>query len=109
MILGWELEDICNYCGYLHGEERDGDANMTQAVTQVWIANSGLTEDTAVEGSEKELLSPGQFQFNSNSIPNMSPALQTLYHVALVMQSFKTTYWLPNLNNITILDHDFHS
>ena len=38
------------------------------------------------------------FQFDSNCIPNMSPALQVLFLIVLVMQLFETTYWLPNLN-----------
>src|SRR5882724_8548095 len=36
-----------------------------------------------------------QFQFDSNFKPNMSPALQTLYLIVLVMQLFETTYELP--------------
>ena len=35
------------------------------------------------------------FQFDSNSIPNKSPACRTLYLVVLVMQSFEATCWLP--------------
>jgi len=51
-----------------------------------------------------------QFQFDSNSILNMSPALQVLFLIiVLVMQLFKTTYWIPNWNNNTILDSDFQS
>ena len=36
-----------------------------------------------------------RFQFNSNSIPNKSPALRELFLIVLVMQSFEATYWLP--------------
>ena len=35
------------------------------------------------------------FQFDSNSIPNKSPACQTLYLVVSVMQLFKATCWSP--------------
>ena len=36
-----------------------------------------------------------QFQFDSNSLPNKSPACQTLYLIVSEMQSFEATCWLP--------------
>jgi len=36
-----------------------------------------------------------QFWFNSNSIPNMSPALQVLFLIVLVTQLFKTMICSP--------------
>src|SRR5882724_2764120 len=35
------------------------------------------------------------FQFDSNSISKLSPALQELFLIVSGMQSFKATYWLP--------------
>ena len=34
------------------------------------------------------------FQYDSNLIPNMSPVLQELFLIVLIMQLFETTYWL---------------
>ena len=39
-----------------------------------------------------------QFRFNSNSIPNMSPALRELFLIVLGTQMFKTMNCSPRIN-----------
>jgi len=55
MLSGWRPESICNYGSCQHGEEGDGDVNMTQRCIQLAFG-SGMragTHTTAAEQSKK--------------------------------------------------------
>ena len=80
-------------------QDKVREASVTRAAVRMGVVEMGMR--TGYRGTcnrppswdpDQGRLRALQFQFNSNSIPNKSPACRTLYLIVTVMQSFEATY-----------------